>query len=200
VKERDNKLVLFDFDGTLNKKDSLFQFIAFYKGKLIKYFGLLVLSPVLIGVFFRLLSRHRAKELVISYFFKGEDELKFGNECRKFANNVLVKSLKPDALSVLNDYKKSRDRIIIISASMEYYISEIANLLGVDSIGTRMVFQNNKLTGKILGKNCRGPEKIKRLKEIVDLSSFNEIIAFGDSEGDGDLLEIATKSNYRIFK
>jgi len=131
VKERDNILVLFDFDGTLNKKDSLFQFIAFYKGKLIKYFGLLVLSPVLIGVFFRLLSRHRAKELVISYFFKGEDELKFGNECRKFVNNVLVKSLNSDALNVLNDYKKSGDRIIIISASMEYYIREIANLLGV---------------------------------------------------------------------
>ncbi|HEU5146872.1 MAG TPA: haloacid dehalogenase-like hydrolase, partial [Chryseosolibacter sp.] len=59
---------------------------------------------------------------------------------------------------------------------------------------------NKHLTGKILGRNCYGDEKVCRIKEEFDLPSFERIIAYGDSSGDREMLQLANESHYKPWR
>ena len=193
-------LVVFDFDGTLNSKDSLFQFIPFYSGKLRTFFGLTILTPFLIGHFLGLVTSHKAKEQLLTFFFAGENVSIFNKRCEEFAIRVLSSSIRPEAKERLDYFKLKGARIIIVSASIENYLNSIAKMLEVEVLGTRLEINESLLTGKILGNNCKGNEKVRRLNEFLNLDEYENIIVFGDSPGDKELINIATESYYRPFR
>ena len=56
------------------------------------------------------------------------------------------------------------------------------------------------ITGKIKGINCYGPEKESRIRAAYMLKDFDEILAYGDSEGDREMLALASKKFYRPFR
>ena len=62
----------------------------------------------------------------------------------------------------------------------------------------RCAFKNRKFYG-IDGENCSGPEKIRRIKEILNLQDFDKIYAFGNSKGDKEMLSIADHKFFKFF-
>ena len=54
-------------------------------------------------------------------------------------------------------------------------------------------------TGKFASPNCNYQEKKNRIEKEIDLSLYDQIIAFGDTKGDEAMFSIATKSNFRCF-
>ena len=64
-------LALFDFDGTITKDDSLLKFIRFVVGDGRFVFGLVVLSPILVAYKLKLIPNYKAKQKMLSWFFKG---------------------------------------------------------------------------------------------------------------------------------
>ena len=54
--------------------------------------------------------------------------------------------------------------------------------------------ENGYFTGKFATSNCNYQEKKKRIEEEIDLSFYDEVIAFGDTEGDKIMFSLATKS------
>jgi phosphatidylglycerophosphatase C len=193
------KLVLFDFDGTLTTKDSFIEFIKHSKGRMNFLLGFLLLSPVLIMYKIGLIKNWKAKELVLTYFFKGQIYSKFQSSCRSFAFEKIDRIINPSAMNRLMERKNESSRIIIVSASVEDWIRPWSEKLGVELIGTRMEVFSNKLTGNISGRNCYGIEKVKRIKEVVDLSLYEKIEAYGDSSGDFEMMSLATEKFYKTF-
>ncbi|MEW6528158.1 MAG: haloacid dehalogenase-like hydrolase [Spirochaetota bacterium] len=61
----------------------------------------------------------------------------------------------------------------------------------------RLEVKYGLLTGKFFGKNCYGPQKVKRIKEIYNLYDYQKIYAYGDSKGDKEMLAIADERIYR---
>lgn len=57
-----------------------------------------------------------------------------------------------------------------------------------------------RLTGKILGYNCHGEEKVRRIREAYDLAGFTDIYTYGDTSGDKPMLRLGTRSFYRPFR
>ena len=88
----------------------------------------------------------------------------------------------------------------VVTASAENWVIPYFNKMGIKVLGTRLQIINNKITGKIVGENCRGLEKVARIKSAYDLSNFAIIAAYGDTSGDKEMLSIATKKYYRHFK
>ncbi len=78
-------------------------------------------------------------------------------------------------------------KTVICSASPEFEISPVLKRLGVDIIiGTDM----NPKNGEIHGKNCKGPEKINRIKK--DAAGYVFRNAYTDNpESDAPLLSLA---------
>ncbi len=70
-------ITLFDFDGTITTDDSLIKFIRFVVGDVKTAWGMILLSPMLIIYKLKLIPNYKAKQIMLSYFFKGMDEQLF---------------------------------------------------------------------------------------------------------------------------
>ena len=50
-----------------------------------------------------------------------------------------------------------------------------------------------------MNKNCYGIEKVNRINEVINLKEYLNIYAYGDSNGDKQMLKIATHAYYKYF-
>jgi phosphatidylglycerophosphatase C len=193
-------LALFDFDGTLTTKDTLLEFIKFYKGTASFYTGFLLLSPVMVLFKAGLLANWKAKQLMLQYFIGKHDREAFQKACNEFARIKIPALIRPEALERLRYHQAQGDEVAIVSASPENWIRGFSDSIQpVRLIATQLEVSGNTITGKILGKNCFGPEKACRIREVYDLAGFDQISAYGDSNGDREMLELSNRPYYRRF-
>lgn len=53
------------------------------------------------------------------------------------------------------------------------------------------------LTGRYFGRQCVRDEKVQRVREMFDLSTYDRIYAYGDTQEDLELLAIAHERYYQ---
>ncbi len=198
-----SRIAFFDFDGTVTTKDTLLEFIRFSKGTLPFYAGFVLNSPWLVAYRLKIISNQAAKERILTWFFRNTPLKEFQETCDRFATEVIPTLLRPKALSEIDTLKNKGFSIVIVSASPENWLRRWADTIRASLLATRLETRPGKeaqLTGKIIGHNCHGTEKVRRIGDAFDLSSYNEIYAYGDSSGDKPMLQLAHHSFYRPFR
>lgn len=187
-------LALFDFDNTLSICDSFIPFTLFAGGssKFLRASFNLALRRLNGPV-----SRKEAKEIMASYLIGGLSIIDIQNLSEKFARIFLSIGLNSRLVEKLREHQLLGDRVIIISASPRLCLESIAYKLGVELIATEMELVDGIITGKVDKENCRGQEKVRRLTELLSIGDYNKITAYGDSDGDKEMLDIATNQVYR---
>lgn len=193
------EIAFFDFDGTITTKDTLLEFIRFCKGTFRFWLGMVINLPFVVAYKLQLISNQSAKEKVLSYFFRNTPLAIFEQCCEGFTKNALPGLLRTRALEEINRLQQSGIRVVIVSASPENWIRAWADSIKVDLIASRLEIKNHMITGKIMGKNCHGDEKVNRIKEAYDLSAYKIVAAYGDTRGDKPMLELASKAYYKPF-
>jgi len=195
-------IAFFDFDGTLIKGNSLPRFLWYYTFPLIFILKSFYLMPVLFKYVFGLVDNHTAKEQVFVIFFAGERKVKFIEKARLFSISIIPSLVKEEAVIRLRWHWERKHDCILVSASIQEYLGPWAERMGFSKvIATKLEVDNNgKITGKFLGKNCNGAEKVKRIEEYLSSVKEYEIYAYGDSHGDKELLKIAHHPFYKSFK
>ena len=194
------RIAFFDFDGTITTKDTYLEFIRHAKGDLRFFTGFALNSPYLIGYVLKLVPNHVTKERILTHYFKGMPLEQFQALCDDFAVNAIPPLIRPGALDELQKLQANGTRVIIVSASFGNWIKKWADAQNFELIATVPEIRDNRLTGKIQGKNCHGEEKVRRIKEKVSLPDYNEVYAYGDTGGDRPMLNLATKSFYKPFR
>jgi HAD superfamily hydrolase (TIGR01490 family) len=194
------KLALFDFDGTITTKDSLECFIKFAVGSKAYYLGLLKLSPMLTAYKLKLIPNYVAKQKLISYFFKGWDQLKLELLGAKYSEEKIASILRPLAMKKIRWHQEHGHKVVLVSASMETWLRSWCQESGIELLGTQLEFENGYCTGKFVSKNCYGIEKVNRIKKHLKLSDYDYVYAYGDSSGDKELLTLANESYYKPFR
>ncbi|MBE9046270.1 HAD-IB family hydrolase [Pleurocapsales cyanobacterium LEGE 10410] len=194
-------IAIFDFDNTLTSQDSLLPFIQKVVKPLRFYWGLFVLSPILIGYALGWILNWRAKEELLTHFLAGLSEQQLKQFGQRFAAQKIPKLLRSEALKRLLWHQEQGHQTVLVSASLEAYLLPWGKMIGFDYvIGTQLEAKSGVLTGRILGKNCYGQEKVNRLRKVLgDLKQYC-IYAYGDSRGDRELLAIANYPYYRTFQ
>lgn len=192
-----NSIALFDFDGTLTTKDSFIVFIKFYRGYQSLLLGLILNLPILLLYKLKVIPNWKAKEKLMQYFFNGVTLNEFDSKANDFSLREIPKMLRPEIVEHLELHKKAGSRILLVSASFENWLKPWAQKHGMSVIATQLVLNSQRLTGKINGKNCYGPEKEVRIRQEIDLTKFDKIYAYGDSRGDREMLKLADFSYYR---
>ncbi|HTE07327.1 MAG TPA: HAD family hydrolase [Flavitalea sp.] len=190
-------IAFFDFDGTITTKDTLLEFIKYSKGNLRFYTGFALHAPVLLAYKLNIISNQRAKEIMLRHFFGRMDIDKFNSVAAEFSTSVVPSLIRPKALSEIGKLKTLNAEIVIVSASPENWISGWCARQGIRCIATRLVVEDNKITGRILGINCHGEEKVNRIRTDFDLSLYSDLYCYGDTNGDLPMLALGT---YRFFK
>ena len=194
------QLALFDFDGTITTDDSLLKFIRFVVGDRRFLLGLVVLSPMLVLYKLKLIPNYKAKQYMLSWFFKGMSKDAFLKVANEYSLVHIDKILRPKAIEKINWHKNQGHKVVVVSASIECWLRPWCEKNGLELIATKLEIKDDIVTGKLLSKNCYGVEKINRIKEIYNLKDFEYIYSYGDSSGDKQMLELAHEKFYKPFR
>jgi len=192
-------LALFDFDGTITTDDSLIKFIRFSVGDIKTLYGTLLMSPMLISYKLKLIPNYKAKQWFFSYFFRGMEEEKFKIIAEDYSLNHIDTILRIEAMEKIRWHKKQGHTIVVVSASIEDWLKPWCDKNSLNLISTKISIKDSIVSGTFLTKNCYGPEKVKRVREMYNLNSYDSIYAYGDSRGDKELLDLADKKFYQCF-
>ncbi|MBZ9608445.1 HAD-IB family hydrolase [Clostridium estertheticum] len=189
------KLAIFDVDYTLTKRETLVEFYFFMIKKNLKFIRYLPKS-IFSSIFyvFKIYDASKAKKTFIR-FIDGIEENEMKKIVKEFYETRLSKILYKDAIDTIKKMKIQGYKIYLISASAEFYLNEFYNIKEVDKvIGTRFVKENGLHRNKIWGENCKGEEKVKRLKEILKRENiqidFENSYMFSDSLSDLPLFNL----------
>lgn len=102
-------------------------------------------------------------------------------------------------ISKVNPWFYDRKRYsIVISASPDFLLNEVAKRLNFDEI---ISTRHNPKTGVIIGENCRGEEKIKRLYAVHKPEELEIVDVYSDSyKHDKYIFSLAHGKCYHIEK
>jgi HAD superfamily phosphoserine phosphatase-like hydrolase len=162
--------------------------------------GFAVNSPFIIAYKLGIISNQKAKEKVLRFFFKGTTVKEFNRLCNSFSEKSLPALIRPKALQEIQKLISENVAIVIVSASPENWIRSWAEKSNAFLISTQLEVKDEKLTGRILQKNCHGEEKVRRIREQFDLSEFDFVMDYGDTHGDRPMLQLAKQSFYKPFR
>lgn len=192
-------IAFFDFDGTITRRDTLFEIIRFQKGETALYAGLALLAPALVMMKLGLISKQKGKDLVLQYFFRNTPVEEFRDKCAAFCRDRLPGLIRENALQEINQHLSKGHRVVVVTASAQEWVKPWCDCIGIECIGTQLEIRNARVTGHIQGVNCNGEEKVRRIRQQYDLPVFGDIYAYGDTDGDRPMLQLATFGFFRKF-
>ncbi|MBX7241363.1 MAG: HAD-IB family hydrolase [Bacteroidia bacterium] len=193
-------IAAFDFDGTITTKDTMTDYIRFVKGDFAYYSGLLILSPMLFGYLLKLIPRQKAKEKLLSYFFKGDSESQLYEWGKDYTEKLLPERIRLKAKEVIEWHKENGHALYLVTASLSFWTRAWAEKNGFTLIASEPEIKEGVFTGKIKGKNCYGQQKVNRLTILLNESETYRCFAYGDSGGDRELLSWADVPFYRALE
>jgi phosphatidylglycerophosphatase C len=195
------RVAAFDVDGTLTTSDCVVAFLRRTAGTTGLALGLLRSPGRLIGAVLRR-DRNELKAASAMAVFRGRPARDVEVDAAAFAGEVHDRRLRADVVESLRRHVDAGDTVLFVSASFEVYLRPLAQLLGVhDVLGARLeVDADGAFTGRLDGPNCRGPEKVVRLHDWLECHAGGrtavELVAYGDSRGDRELLADADEAHW----
>jgi phosphatidylglycerophosphatase C len=193
-------LVAFDFDGTLTVRDTFTAFLLWRSPVWRKLLAPLRLLP---AAMYYLLTRDRGrfKSAAFAALVGAIPATTLTADAERFAETIWERLLRPDALARWNAHGENGDERAIVTASPELVIAPFAHRLEADRlIGTRLeIGRDGSIDGRLMGPNCRGPEKVIRLEAVYG-PGVRLAAAYGDTAGDDQMLARADKPFMRLFK
>lgn len=190
-------MAFFDFDGTLTTGDTLMPFLKFVVGKPVYYIKLLMISPVLVAYFLKLLRNDVAKQWVLKWYLSGyklDTLFALGDE---FSRDVIPKMLRPEGMERFRWHQGQGHECILVSASLDVYLASWSVSAGFDALLCSQLDSNSGVvSGDLYGDNCFGEEKVARIKEWLAGRKPEETFAYGDSSGDMPMLKLVSNGYF----
>lgn len=183
----------FDVDGTISRRDTLLPFLQRLCGAQRLARGLarngLALSRMAAGR----VERDTVKDALLLRLLAGRAVADVRSAGEAYAAFLVERDrLRPDTVGRLGDHRAAGHRVVLVSASPEVYLTPLGERLGVDAVlATALeVGTDGRLTGRMAGRNCRGPEKVARMEAWLAGGGHDGafLYAYGDSDGDRELL------------
>lgn len=196
---KDQAIVAFDFDGTLTVRDSFTEFLRWRAGAGGWALGLVKMAPAL-ATYARDRDRGRIKAASVKEFLKGVPRAQLEQDAEAFAGQVWPGFMRYDALAVWKEWGAKGAHRVIVTASPETTVAPFARRLGAEALlGTPLVFDgDDRVTGAFASPNCRGEEKVRRLRAVYG-ENLRLAAAYGDTSGDTEMLAIADQPGFRVF-
>ena len=182
----------FDVDGTLTTRDCVTPFLLRATGW--RLVATILAHPLAVAAAAARRDRDRLKE-VACMALRGLDGDALDELGRSYAKEIEARRLREDTVARLRRHRELGHTVILASASFETYLGPLGAALEVDGLVCTRLERgpNGRLTGRLVGENCRGAEKARRDREWLVAEGLADAVlwAYGDSPGDRPLLEAA---------
>jgi phosphatidylglycerophosphatase C len=181
-------------DGTLTTGDCVTPFLRRAAGR--RLWTTLLRRPLAVGASLVRRDRDRLKEIACAAL-EGREGATIDALGAAFAREVEGGMLRDDTLARLRRHREVGHTVLLASASLDPYLMPLGASLGVDGVVCTVLERgaDGRLTGNLVGENCRGPEKARRVQAWLSEHGLDdaELWAYGDSAGDDELLALADR-------
>jgi HAD superfamily hydrolase (TIGR01490 family) len=190
-------LALFDFDGTITTVGTFPLFCRYVVRRPRLIVGGLLISPWLLGYKLGIVSNRRICAILAAPSFLGQSVERIDALGAEFARTVIPPTLHPPALERIEWHKARGDLVVIVSASLSVYLAPWCASMAVELICTELAAKHGRLTGGYVDGDCCAEDKVRRIRQRYDLSKYETIYAYGDSDDDRAMLALADKQYFR---
>jgi len=186
----------FDFDGTLTNGGSVFDFLTAVAGRKTVLRATAELAPRLArAALAGGTVADATKEELFTRVLAGVDADYLDQVGAEFAVTHMAGHVRPEVRRRLDWHRGRGDKVVVVSASPNAYVGIAAERLTADAaIATLLAVDDaGRITGRYEGGNCRGEEKIRRLRLWMAESDLEgaRLWAYGNSRGDLRMLRAA---------
>lgn len=188
-------LALFDFDGTITFGDNFKPFLFFAAPRRVAL-GTVLLAPLVAGYRAGWVSGTRMRAACSFVGFRGRREEELHALGLEYSQTI-GRNVRPEALDKIRWHQAQGDTVVVVSASLNFYLSVWCREMGLELICTELEVSNGRLTGRYRGGDCSGLEKARRVRERYELARYPVIYAYGDTSEDAELLALAHR---RVFR
>lgn len=184
-------LALFDFDGTITRRDVFPMFLGYRAPRWRLVLGWSLLGLPYVGLRLGLVSPKAMRLAATWVGFVGMSEAQVRRRGEVFAREVIPGLLRPEAMERIEWHRAQGDLIVVVSGSMDCYLAPFCRDHGLDLVCNRPAARGGRLTGLLAARDCAGRGKVARLGERYELSRYRVIYAYGDTPEDDAMLELA---------
>jgi HAD superfamily hydrolase (TIGR01490 family) len=190
------RLVFFDLDGTVARRDTLLPYVARY----------LLPRPWrwwrLAGVLFPLAGfavgrgdRGALKGALIRAGLGGASPGEIEAWNTRFLPGLLAHGLFPGALAAIESHRRQGDHLVLMSASVDLYVPAIGRHLGFDeTICSGVAWTADRLDGRLQTENRRDEEKARCFRATAVAHPGMDTVAYGNSASDLPHMVLATQA------
>jgi phosphatidylglycerophosphatase C len=185
-------IAIFDLDGTITHRDTLFPLVLRHLSQ--RPLRLLRLSLVLPAVVRFAFDRDRAalKQSLLRATLRGISRAELDATSRRFVTDTIRQGCFADALAAIRRHREQGHFLVLMSASVEFYVPEFGRQLGFDQvISTGVAWRDDRLDGTLTTPNRRGEEKAAQLRAVVAERNDTNTFAYGNSDSDLPHLRLA---------
>jgi phosphatidylglycerophosphatase C len=191
----------FDLDGTLTEGGSVVHWLSAVAGRAAVRTSIVRHGPALIAGAIRSgRAADSAKESLFTSVLEGRDLADVAAVSDQFAEEHLRTGVRPEIAARLGEHLDAGHLVVLVSASPALYVQRIATVIGAHGCAaTELAVDVGRLTGRYEGRNCRGTEKLRKVRALIeelgagDTGARRPLYAYGNSRGDLRLLAAADR-------
>lgn len=170
-------LALFDFDGTVTTADTWTPFMRFAIPPITLLAARVVLTPVVAGYRFGMITARRGRQVAMRVGFRGATATAVRERGARYAATVLPGVVRQSAVDRIGWHQSEGDDVVIVSASLDVYLGPWCEERGLAYICTTLEERQGTLTGRCVDGDCSGQEKARRILARYDLSRYARVYA-----------------------
>jgi HAD superfamily hydrolase (TIGR01490 family) len=178
-------IAIFDLDGTITRHDTLFPLVVRWLAR--RPWQLARLLLVLPAALRFVLDRDRAalKQSLLRATMRGAPRAQLAEFSREFVRDKIARGCFRDALATLQRHRDAGHWLVLMSASVDFYVPEFGRQLGFDQvISTEVRWDGDRLDGTLSSANRRGEEKARCLDALFATRPDPDTFAYGNSASD----------------
>lgn len=178
-------IAIFDLDGTITRHDTLFPLVLRWLAR--RPWQLARLLGVAPAALRFVVDRDRAelKQALLRATMRGAARTDLAAFAREFVRDTLERGSFHDALATVRRHRDAGHHLVLMSASVDFYVPEFARQLQFDQvICTEVRWDGDRLEGTLTSPNRRGEEKAHCLRALLAARPDPDSYAYGNSASD----------------
>lgn len=189
------RLAVFDLDGTITRHDTLVPYVLrFLMRDPWQLWRLARVLPALLLFVIRRADHGDVKAALLRATLRGRSRAELDRWTREFVARLVAQGMFAGALEVIAQHRRSGDRLVLLSASPDLYVPEIARALGFDdALCTGVRWSGDRLHGELTTANRRGEEKARCIETLRRKYPGAAIIAYANGPADLPHLRLADR-------
>lgn len=165
------KLAIYDMDRTITHHGTYSPFLMSWvlRRRPLRLLLVPLVLPCMLAYAAKLISRGRLKTLMLGLLVGRANRAELLPIIDRYVDRLMAKSVYPQALAQLAQDKADGARLVLATASYDFYVEAIARRLGMDDVvATRSVWdREGNILPAIDGENCYGPAKLHMVQDYL---------------------------------